>query len=129
SGDSISYGTNFVPEASATISESIPQEVRKSASCEERCSVAGDTSHEFREEHWYGNSSTQALGDDQGNVVVLLVGTEAADFLHHGGEQLAGRKVAVAAQGCHQALFAELLPLRAEGFGDSIGVEREGVAG
>jgi hypothetical protein len=52
SGDSISYGPNFVPEASATISESIPQDVGKSAGGEEPCSVVSASCDDFREEHF-----------------------------------------------------------------------------
>jgi len=70
----------------------------------------------------------KALGDDQGDVVVLLVGAEPADFVNDGGEKIAGRKRAVAAQSFHQALFAELLAMGAKCLGNAIGVKRQGVA-
>jgi len=67
-------------------------------------------------------SMGQALRDDQGDVVVLLVRTEAADFVHNRGEQFAGSKGTVAAQGFNQALFAELFAVGTKGLGDAIGV-------
>jgi hypothetical protein len=74
-------------------------------------------------------SEAQALRDDQGNVVVLLVGTVPADFVHDGGKKLPGRKGAVAAQGFNQALFAKLFAVRAKSFRDAVGVQGEGVSG
>jgi len=67
--------------------------------------------------------------DDQGDVVVLLVGTEAAHFVDHGVEQRLGIKMVVAAKDIEQALLAEFFARGTEGFGDAVGIQRERVAG
>src|SRR5215472_2814646 len=71
----------------------------------------------------------QGFGDDEGDVVVLFAGAEAVDFVHDGGEQVAGGEGAVAAEGSGEALFAKFVAIVVEGFGDAVGVERENVAG
>lgn len=69
------------------------------------------------------------FGGDQGDVVVLFVGTEVAEFGDDGGEKVAGRERLVAAEGGDEALFAKLFESGTEGFGDAVGVQSEDVAG
>ena len=69
------------------------------------------------------------LGGDQGDVVVLLVGTVGANFVDDGGDQLARRQGVVTAEGGDEAGLAEFLEVGVEGFGDTVGIEDESVAG
>ena len=68
-----------------------------------------------------------AFGDDEGDVVVLLVGAEALDLFDDGCEGLAGSPCFVLSQGCDKALLTELFSRRVEGFGYAVGVERQRV--
>ena len=70
----------------------------------------------------------EGLGGDEGDVVVLIVGTVEADFVDDVGDEFAGRKCVVAAEGFDEALFAEFFEGGIEGFGDAIGVKGERVA-
>jgi hypothetical protein len=70
-----------------------------------------------------------ALGDDEGDIVVLFVGAEEPDFVDDGCEQGLRREGAVAAQGSDQAIFSKFFAGIVEGFGDAVGVERKGVTG
>jgi hypothetical protein len=74
-------------------------------------------------------SGGPAFGDDEGDVVVLLVRTELADIIDDGGAQSFGRKLTVPAKGIDEALFAKFLSSGIEGFRDSVGVENKSVAG
>ena len=68
------------------------------------------------------------FGEDEGDVVVLLVGTEALDFADDGSEGGLRAGLTVALQGFDEALLAELLFVGVVGFSDAVGVERERVA-
>ena len=70
-----------------------------------------------------------AFCDDEGDVVVLLVGAEALDLADGGGEDLRWWEMRVALELGDEAVFAELLFRFVEGFGNAIGVEGEDVAG
>src|ERR1700733_5982487 len=72
---------------------------------------------------------SSAFGDDQGDVVVLLVRAEALDLVDGGGEDLRGQEFCVLAQSGDEAVFAELFFGVVEGFGDAVGVEGEDIAG
>jgi hypothetical protein len=74
-------------------------------------------------------SGGEAFGDDQGDVIVLFVRAEGADFVDDGGEKRLGIQVTMATKGCREAGFAKFLTGRVEGFGDAVGVENERVAG
>ena len=67
-------------------------------------------------------------GDDEGDVVVLLVGAEALDFGDDRLQQALRRLPAMALQGFDQALFAELFVVGVVGFGDAVGVEGKCIA-
>jgi hypothetical protein len=68
-------------------------------------------------------AALQAFCGDEGDVVVLLVGTEVANFVDHGRAQVLGRKMAVAAETLDQSIFAKLLLVGIERLGDAVGVE------
>src|SRR5579883_570468 len=70
----------------------------------------------------------KSSGGDERDVVVLLVRTVPAHVGDDGGEQIAGRKRAVATEGIDQALFAEFFERGIERLGDAVGVKDEGVA-
>ena len=70
-----------------------------------------------------------AFCDDEGDVVVLLVGAEALDLADGGGEDLRRWKVSGALERGDEAVFAELFLRFVEGFGNAIGVKSEDVAG
>jgi hypothetical protein len=70
-----------------------------------------------------------AVREDQSDVVVLLVGAEAEDFVDHGGERGLRGERAMAAQRIKQARLAEFLAIVVEGLGDAVCVEGESVAG
>ena len=70
-----------------------------------------------------------ALCDDEGDVVVLLVGAEGLDLFDDGGEQGLGWEPGVPTESGDEAVFAELLFGVIEGFGDTVGVEGEDVSG
>lgn len=74
-------------------------------------------------------SGGQAAGDDQGDVIELFVGAEAADFVDNGGEQILGREMVMVAKGIDEARLTKFLPGRAERFGDAVGVQNERIAG
>src|ERR1700757_5191041 len=74
-------------------------------------------------------SGGQAFGDDEGDVVMLLVRTELADIIDDRGAQSFGRKLAVPAKRIDEALFAKFFSRRVERFCDSVGVENKSVAG
>src|SRR5712692_6656229 len=67
------------------------------------------------------------FGDDEGDVVVLLVGAEALDFVNNGNQGSLRRGFAMALEGFDQALFAELVVGGGVGFGDAVGGQSEGV--
>ena len=70
-----------------------------------------------------------AFGEDQGDVVVLLLGAEVEDFVDHGGERGLRGECAMAAEGVEKARLAEFFAIAVEGFGDAVGVEGENIAG
>ena len=70
-----------------------------------------------------------APGHDEGDVVLLFAGTEAAHLVHHGGDEALRRETASRPQHFHEPLFAELLVAGVEGLDDAVGVNRERVAG
>jgi len=70
----------------------------------------------------------RGFGDDESDVVVLLVRAEAANFVDDGCEELLRRETTVPMQGGNEALFAELFASLVEGFRDAVGVEGEGIA-
>ncbi len=70
-----------------------------------------------------------AFGEDQGDVVVLLLGAEVEDFVDHGGERGLRGECTMAAEGVEKARLAEFFAIAVEGFGDAVGVESEDVAG
>jgi hypothetical protein len=74
-------------------------------------------------------ASGGAFCDDEGDVVVLLVGAELPDLVDDGSEQGMGRESGVSLESADEAVFAELFLDLVEGFGDAIGVESEDVAG
>ena len=49
-----------------------------------------------------------AFGDDEGDVVVLLVGAKSFDLVDDGGEKCFGRLAGVALKAVDEAVFAEL---------------------
>ena len=69
-----------------------------------------------------------ASGDDEGDVVVLLVRAEELDLVDGGGEDLGWWKVGVALERGDEAVFAELFFGLVEGLGDAVGVEGEEIA-
>ena len=69
------------------------------------------------------------FGDDEGDVVVLFAWAELADVGDDGVEERLGGLGAMAAEGFDQAVFAEFVAIFVEGFGDTVGVKGEGVAG
>src|SRR5215469_5452753 len=73
-------------------------------------------------------TSLKSFGDYEGYVVVLLARAELVDFVDYGGEQVVGRKGAVAAECGGETLFAEFIAGFVEGLGDAVGVKRENVA-
>jgi len=75
-----------------------------------------------------GGFVAAVFGDDHGDVVVLLVGGEALDFLDDGSECGLSSGLAVAEEGVDEAVFTELLAGGVGGFGDAVGIESEGVA-
>ena len=76
-----------------------------------------------------GRAKLLALGDQHGDVVALLVRTELANLFDQGSQQALRRQIPIPPQRFYQAGFAEFFAFRVEGFGDAVGVEREGVAG
>ena len=74
---------------------------------------------------WLGG----AFCDDEGDVVVLLVWTELLDLVDHGGEEGLGRESRVSPESGDEAVFAKLFFGLVEGFGYTVGVEGEDVAG
>ena len=68
------------------------------------------------------------FGDDEGDVVVLLVRAEALDFFDDAGQGRLGRVFAVAQEGVDEALFTELFVSGVAGFGYAVGVKSERVA-
>ena len=73
-------------------------------------------------------SGGEAFGDDEGDIVVLLVRAELADFVDDRGAQSFARKPAVTAKRVDEALFSKFFARGAEGLCDAIGVEEERVA-
>ena len=63
------------------------------------------------------------FGEDEGDVVVLLVGAEALDFVDDCSQRGLRTDIAVALQGFDEALLTELLVGGIVGFGDAVGVE------
>ena len=70
-----------------------------------------------------------ASRDDEGDVVVLLVGAEELDLVDDGGEDGLRRESGASLERGDEAVFAELFLGLVEGFGDTVGVEGEEVAG
>ena len=68
------------------------------------------------------------LGDDEGDVVVLFVGTEALDFLNNSSERGLATQFAMTLQGFDKALFAKLFVAGVICFGYAVCVERERIA-
>jgi len=75
-----------------------------------------------------GGFISAIFGEDEGDVVVLLVRAEAVDVLDDAGHGGLRGGMAVAGEGLNEAVFAELFAGGVGGFGDAIGVERESVA-
>ena len=68
------------------------------------------------------------FGDDEGDVVVLLVGAEALDFFNDGSQGRLAGGFAMPLEGVDEALFTELLVGGVIGFGYTVGVKSKGVA-
>ncbi len=69
----------------------------------------------------YGLGGT--FGDDQGDVVVLLVRGEGANVCDHGSEEGLRTEFSVTAERLDQAIFAEFFGRVVHGFGYAVGVE------
>ena len=67
--------------------------------------------------------------DDQGDVVELFAGGEAADVTEDSADELVGAQVAMALQGFDEPLFAEFFVPGIGRFGQAVGVDGEQVAG
>ena len=78
---------------------------------------------------WQSFFGGGAFRDDEGDVVVLLLRAEALDLVDGGGEDVDGSEGRVLLERGDEAVFAELFFGLVEGFGDSVGVEGEDVAG
>ena len=70
-----------------------------------------------------------ASGDDESNVVELLLWTEALHLIDEDSKQFAGRKIAASPQCFRKTLFSELFTLLVTCFGYAVGIKREDVAG
>ena len=68
-----------------------------------------------------------AFGYDQRDVIVLLMGADLLNFLHHGPEEPMSRQFAAPVQCLNQALLSELLCSNIERFRNAIGVKHERV--
>src|SRR5215467_383070 len=60
---------------------------------------------------------------------MLFAGAEAVNFVHDRGQQVAGRKRAMAAQHGGEPLFTEFLAGVVERFADAVGIESQNVTG
>src|SRR5438034_11788707 len=67
------------------------------------------------------------FGEDEGDVVVLLVGAEALDFVDDCSQRGLRTDIAVALQGFDETLFAELFLGRDVRFGDPRAAVAEGM--
>ena len=74
------------------------------------------------------NSPLRRFGDDERNVVVLLVRAEPLNLIDNSREQLLRRKSAMAAKGGNQALFAKFFVSGVKRFGDAVGVKGKRIA-
>ena len=70
----------------------------------------------------------RALRDNNSDVVILLVRTEALDLVDGRGENFAGGKAGVLPERGNKTLFAELFFGLVRGLGDTVSVEGEDVA-
>src|SRR5436190_17624780 len=70
-----------------------------------------------------------ALGDDQGDIVVLLMGAPPANLVDNRRDHGLWGQGSMPLQGFDEALFSPLLVRVVEGFGDPIGVEHQRVSG
>ena len=79
--------------------------------------------------HWWSLFGSFALGDNEGNVVVLLAGAEPPNVLNDGRQQVLRRQFTIPPQCFSQPLFAELFSRGVEGFSNAVGVESDRVSG
>src|SRR5882724_13227750 len=68
-------------------------------------------------------SAGYALGDDEGDVVVLFAGAELTNFIYDGRQQVRRRQATVPLQRLGQALLSKFFSRRVEGFCDAVGVK------
>src|SRR5713226_1523025 len=68
------------------------------------------------------------FGDDESDVVVLLMGAEALNFVNDCSQRNLRTGLTMPLQGFDEPLLAELLISGVVGFGDAVGVEGERIA-
>ncbi len=68
-----------------------------------------------------------ALGDDQGDVIVLFVRTKLPDFVGNGRQQRLAGQLSMLAQSFREIPLSKFFSGIVTGFGYAIGIERQDV--
>src|SRR6516164_4677510 len=80
-----------------------------------------------RQPHLGFRFARAALGDDQCDVVLLLVGAVAAHLVEYSSHEQPRRQTTMASQTIQKAMLTELFAVAIKGLGDTVGVEHQRV--